>query len=400
MNMVTKEEALKLLFEAWAPIRETETVPLEEAYGRVLAEPQFARYSLPVVRAALMDSVALSSGDFAHGIPDTSGWRRGAEYDRADMGDDFDDKFDAAIPVESVTFAPDGGISIEAGTEIKPGVGIKEKGNTVREGQLLLQKGVKLNAADLAVLAIGGAVSIPVRRRPVVAVIPTGSELIPRGTAPARGENIEANSVMLRYMLQEMGAEPLVFPIVRDALEQMGAVLDEALSKADIVVVNGGSSKGDEDLSTSLLRHRGTFLFHGVKKVPGRPLSISVSDGKPILNLPGPPPAAFNGANWCLRAAVARYLDLSPEDPLRVSAVLSEPLESPLQMEFTSRVSVSCREDGSYLAETISLRKSTLAESLGSNGILVSPIGRGSYAAGETVEVELLRNPAHLPRKV
>lgn len=397
MKLVSKEQALELLNKAWTPIAEVQTVPLDEAYGRVLAEPQFARHSLPVVRAAIMDSVALRSADFTGGMPDTSHWRRGVEYDRADMGDDFDDAFDCAIAVESVTFLENGGIAIEADTELRAGLGIKPMGDTVRAGELLLPAGVRLTACDLAALAVGGVTQVPVRRRPVVAVIPTGSELVPRGTVPVRGENIDSNSLMLELMLREMGAQPLVFPIVRDAAAQMAAALDRALEQADIVVVGGGSSMGGEDFSTELLRQRGEFLFHGVSRVPGRPLSISVAGDKPVINLPGPPLAAFNGADWCLRAAVSRFLGLAPEEPLKVPVRLTAPLDTPPQMEFVTRISVSRGADGTLLARPLSMKATSLAQSLTANAMLISPVGTGRLEAGQTVEAVLLRNPSAIP---
>lgn len=394
-GLLSAEEALVLLFDRWQPAPETETVPLEEAAGRVLAEDQFARYTLPVVRAAAMDSVALRSSDFAAGTPDTSGWKRGVEYELADMGDDFDDRFDAAVAVEAAAILPEGGIRLREGVTVRAGSGIREAGSTVRAGEPLLRKGCRLVSADLGVLAMGGLENVPVFRRPAVAIIPTGSELVPLGEVPRRGQNLDSNSIMLRHMALEMGALPLNYPIVKDLPSQMAGVLEDALSKADIIVVNAGSSKGEEDFSTRLLRGTGTFLFHGVRAVPGRPLSISLSGGKPVINLPGPPMAAFNAADWCLRAAVSHFLKTPGERRVRVRAILTDPLDAPPALRFTARLEVFRKDDTIY-AHPISREKDSAARAMAANGVYLSPVGIGGLEKGAEIEVELLRGERRL----
>lgn len=396
MGMISKEEALARLAAAWNPTPRPEWVPLGQACGRILAEPALARHSLPVVRAALMDGVALASGEFAHGRPDTASWKEGVQYARADMGDDFDDRFDACIPVEQVTFLEDGGLALAEEAAITPGTGIRERGTTVLEGQLLLSAGLKITPVDLGVLAMGGIESVPVRKRPVVAILPTGSELVPRGSPPARGQTLDSNSIMLEHMLLEMGAETICYPIVKDLTAQIAAMLDCALRVADIVVVNGGSSKGSEDLSTGLLQSRGELLFESVAKVPGRPIGATVAGETLIINLPGPPHAAFTGAHWCLRAAVAAFLGRPPEVPVMVEAVLAAPMRGPVPMEFTGKVAVSKLPDGRLLAEPLSGDLVSLADTMAANGLLISLAGHSGYEAGETVSVELLRNPVDL----
>ena len=390
-GLTTKEAALETLFAQWQPKPETETVSIEETQGRVLAEDVFAAYTIPVVRAAMMDSVALRSADFANGAPDTSAWKRGVQWDRADMGDDFDDQFDATVAVEDVEFLLDGGLALKGVETLKPGDGVREAGTTVRAGDLLLHSGSRISAVDLGVLATGGIQTIRVYRKPVIAVIPTGSELIPRGEVPQRGQNIDSNSLMLEHLLLDMGASPVGYPIVKDLPHEMAEVLDRALKTADIVVMNAGSSKGEEDFSTRLLRDGGTFLFHGVRAVPGRPMSIAIKENKPVINLPGPPMAALNGADWCLRAVVAHFLQTVPEEPACVQAVLTAPLDGPLPLCFTSRMDVYRGDDGVVYARPIGREEGSLAQTMAANGIYVSPVGEGRLEAGSVVRVALTR---------
>jgi molybdopterin molybdotransferase/putative molybdopterin biosynthesis protein len=390
MKLPTKKEALTLLLEKWAPKAEAESIPLEEAYGRVLARDVFARLTLPVVRAAAMDSVALSSERFRGGAPDTRTWRLGIDCERADMGDDFDDRFDCALPVESVKFLPDGGIEIAGDAAVTAGAGVRKAGSAVKEGDLLLVKGRRVTPSDLAVLAIGGADCVDVLKKPVVAVIPTGSELVMRGQKPGRGQNIDANSLMLEKLLTEMGADAACGPIIRDPAAIAQAMYG-ALETADIVVLNGGTSMGSEDFTAGLPGEKGETLFHGVAAAPGRPLGVTLIGGKPVVSLPGPPAAAFAVADWCLRAMIARFLDIPPAKRQTVRAVLTETLETPLQMEFTARVIVRKAPDGSYLAEPVSMGNQSLARVMAANALFISPIGLSRFDRGTELELQLLR---------
>lgn len=140
-NLISKDDARKRIFDAWKPVAQTEQVRVENAAGRILAEDQFAQYDLPVVRASTMDGIAVRSSDFAEGMPDTSAWKLGEDYVRADTGDDFDDRFDAVIAIENVTFLPGGGLQLPPRVNASKGYNVKPCGADVRKGALLAQAG-------------------------------------------------------------------------------------------------------------------------------------------------------------------------------------------------------------------------------------------------------------------
>lgn len=176
----TRKQVLERLFEKWSPAWEKEEIPVEEAIGRVPCEEVYALCSIPVVRASSMDGVGVRSADFADGIPDTSRWTQGKEFVRADTGDDFDDRYDAVIRIEDVSL-DENGLSVHPEVKVTPGLGIRPQGSMLKEGDLLVKKNRPLRPVDLAALVMGGIRTIPVYRRPRVAFIPTGSELIPTG---------------------------------------------------------------------------------------------------------------------------------------------------------------------------------------------------------------------------
>ena len=294
-QLPTRKLIVETLLEKWNPEKQTETISIDNALNRVLARNYEALYSIPVVRASAMDGVAVISDRFENGIPDTSGWKLGEDFSRADTGDDFDDRYDAVIPIEDVLISEDGRLSINDNVSVKSNMNIRPAGSTIHKGETVGREHRRLQSFDLACLAMGGITEIEVYKKPRVAFLPTGSELVPLGQDVTRGKNIDSNSVLVKNMLIEMGAEPILYPITKDSKEELNLVLDSALNDTDIIIISGGSSKGEEDFNARILEERGAALFHWVAAAPGKPMCVAMIDNKPVINIPGPPVAMFYG---------------------------------------------------------------------------------------------------------
>jgi molybdopterin molybdotransferase/putative molybdopterin biosynthesis protein len=343
-----------------------------------------------------MDGVAVRSVCFQEGMPDTSQWKLGIDFVRADTGDDFDDAFDAVIAIEEVTFPENGGIAINPQVQPVCGMNVKPCGADVKKGTLLIKKGTVLTAADLSAIAMGGHAQIPVVKKPHVSFMPTGSELVPAGSELQRGQNFDSNSIMVGQMLREMGAVPILHPIVRDDPESLEKAFDELLGQSDMVLINAGTSKGGEDYCARLLEKRGKVLFHGVAAVPGRPMSMAVIDGKPVVNLSGPPFAAFYSMDWAVRAIICRMLGLPVPVREKIRAVLTADFQAP-PLSLMAAFRIERNDNGDYLAEQIPLRGPKSAGSaavLTANAIYVTTPGEKPMKAGEQIELELTRNRA------
>jgi molybdopterin molybdotransferase/putative molybdopterin biosynthesis protein len=386
----TRREALDLILSKLKTTSPSETVPADEALGRVAARDVFSVHDLPLVRASSMDGIGVASSMFAAGAPDVSLWKEGREYERADTGDDFDDRFDAVIPIEDVGFLPDGGISIAKDLRVTPGMNVRPAGSSVRKGERLVAAGTTLRPFDLAALVLGGQTRVEVVKKPVVAFIPTGSELVPPGTAPARGQTPDANSTMAKHMLLEMGAQPLCFPIVRDEPEAIRAAMRRAKESADIVLLCGGSSKGGEDFCAALLFEEGEKLFHWIASAPGRPTAAAVIDGVPAINIPGPPAAAYFVMDWCVRALVDRLLRRAESARKTARALLPEGLAATEGMEILRKLELQ-KTGNLYEARVIEMRASSAIRSLTAPAQVVTDAGPVGTAPGGGVEIELLR---------
>jgi molybdopterin molybdotransferase/putative molybdopterin biosynthesis protein len=387
----TPQQVLEVFFAQFNVQPRIEYVSLAEAAGRVLAENQFSSHSLPVVRSSMMDGIAVKSVMFQNGTPDTKDWISGIDYIRADTGDDFDDCFDAVIKIEDVSFEEDGVLKINQSVEVFQGLNVNGHGSMLQEADALMEKNRTIRPNDLAALAMGGVSEVPVYQKPRVAFIPVGSELIPPGIPLTRGKNIETNSLMAMHMLKEMGAEPICYPIVEDNQEPMRQALHTAMEKADVVIINGGSSKGDEDFSTRLLREEGKLLFHGVAAGPGRPMGIAIIKDKPVINIPGPVLAAFYGLEWCIRPIICRYLSLPIPQRQRIKGTLLDDMNCPPMMEFICMVDVKRNAASEYEIQPRLRGSASMAATMSANALFISPIGGSLYKKGTQIEVELLR---------
>lgn len=390
MKAPTRKEIMQMVYEHWSPKREEESIALEDACGRIVSRDVYAVNTLPLVRASAMDGIAVKSADFADGkMPDTEKWDYGVDYIRADTGDDFMDDFDAVIPIEEVQMK-DGRLTLTCDPkEIAPGKCVRPSGSMVKEGELLLPKGYKITPYRMAALATGGVKTVWVAKKPRVTFIPTGSELIPAGHVPERGQNIESNSLMIRELAKEWGARIDCMPVIRDQMTELEDALLAALKESDIVLINGGSSKGSEDYSIPLIQKYGEVLQHYVSSAPGRPMSVSLVHGKLIINVPGPTLAAFAVADWAVRPAISYYLQAEEKMSDEVDVILEKELKSPPFMEIYTRVIVSER-DGVYYAAPLS-REARMEDGFGRcNGILVTELGRKGYQAGDKAKVKMI----------
>lgn len=389
-SLPTRAQVCEALFQRWEPVYETETIPVQAALGRVLPRDQYARVTIPVARASAMDGIAVCAGRFQQGMPDPAGWKLGEDFCRADTGDDFDDRFDAVIPIERVKISEKGRLTFLEELQVRPGDNIRPRGSVIRAGELVARKHRQLRPFDLACLALGGIAQVEVYRKPRVAFLPTGSELVPLGAPVGRGQNIDSNSVLAQAMLTEMGAEPLCYPIVPDQPEALAEALEQALQAADVVLLNGGSSKGAEDFNTRMLEARGAVLFHWVAAAPGKPMCVAVIQNKPIINLLGPPLAVLYGMDWCVRAIVHRLLHKPLPRRQSIRGILTQPIHAPSDMEILCMMDVQASQDG-YLVKQKPWRGGSMADSLSAGAVYVTELGREVCPVGESLEVTLLR---------
>ena len=390
---LTRTEALAAYGREWQPAPRVEVVDLAHARNRVLAEDLTVKYNLPVVRSSRMDGVAVRSSDFTNGMPDTSAWVYGVDFARADTGDDFADIFDAVIAVEDVTFDEQGLPTFDPKVleNIKPGLDVNPAGTLAKAGTLIAPAHTRLTPEVVAAAAVGGYAQVKVFARPRVAFVPTGSELVPWGSFPKRGQNLEANSLLVSGMVEEWGGEAICYPFVTDNQADLEAALDRALEAADIIIINAGSSKGSEDYNSQMLQARSTYFKHGVRCVPGRPVGMAVIDGKPVVNVPGPVGAAWLCRDWLIRGLVAQWWGMPVVRYPHVKATLAFDVKMPKPMERLFRLRLTDDGKGGFVAHEIPRSCGVPQTIAGTDAIYTLPLEESCMPEGTEIEVELLR---------
>lgn len=269
----------------WSAVGGTETVAVASARGRLTAEPVRARWSVPAYRAAAMDGIAVTTASIdaqtcAGGAiaADPAVIRLSPEqFDHVDTGDPVPEDRDAVVMRELVTLTPSGHAELSA--PAVAGRHIRPVGEDIEAGAVVLPAGHRVRPADAAALAAAGHVSILVRRRPNVAILPTGDEIRPVGATLAPGQILDTNSIMLAGLAEEAGCLTETLPIVPDVPDQIAAAVAAAAREADLVLVIAGSSAGRDDHTSSVIRQLGRVAVHGVAMRPGHPVVLGVLGG-------------------------------------------------------------------------------------------------------------------------
>jgi putative molybdopterin biosynthesis protein len=378
--------------------RRTEAVEvaLAAALGRVTAAPVWARISSPHYHAAAMDGVAVRAAD-TNGASETSPvvLRIGEPARWVDTGDPLPEGCDAVIMIEDVQKL--NGERFEIRAAAAPWQHVRPLGEDIVATELVLPEGHRLRPADLAAVAACGHAMVAVRRRPRVAIIPTGSELVPPGGAPRAGDIIEFNSLLLGGQVEECGGAPDRRPIVADEFPRIRAEVEACLEMADLVIVNAGSSAGSEDYTAQVFADLGTVAVHGAAIRPGHPIVLGVAREKPVVGIPGYPVSAALTFELFVAPLLARMLGVAPAEPPVVEAVMTRKVLSPMGMDEWVRVKLG--RVGERLVATPLQRGAGVVMSLvRADGVVRIPRFSEGVHAGAPVEVSLLRPKAEIER--
>ena len=279
----------------------TERIELDDAAGRVLAEAVSADADYPAARRSTMDGFALRAaetpgefvlaGDVAMGSVLSEPLGAGASV-RIPTGGMLPVNADAVLPIEEA-HVREGRLIVDA--RVERGDNVVEAGADMRAGETLLASGRRLRAADCGLLATLGIVRPMAYRRPRVAVMSSGDELVGAECVPEPGEIRDSNRYAIAASLRAMGADAVHFPTLRDEAEQFEAALRAAIEQCDAVVVTGGSSVGERDRlpkAVAAIAQPGVVV-HGLRVKPGKPALLGAHGTKPILGLPGNPTSAL-----------------------------------------------------------------------------------------------------------
>lgn len=375
---------------------ETETIPVTEALHRVTAEAVYARFSSPLYNSAAMDGIAVRAADTEGASDETPLTLTSRQYLEVDTGDPIPSVYDAVIMAEALTEVPEGYRIIQA---VQAWQSVRPVGEDIVTGEMVVSAHTALRPMELGVLMASGYDRIKVYKKMRVAILPTGTEIVPVNDAPRLGDIFESNSVMLAGQVAEWGATAERLPPAADDYAALKARIAELASTYDMVVVNAGTSAGREDYLPKILRELGTVVVHGVAMKPGKPVVLAHIGNTPVLGIPGYPVSAFLAMREFAGPLLAEMGHLPRRGPEKTNAVATRPMVSALRHREYVRVRLG--QVGGRLVATPLARGAGAAMSLSrADGFCVIPLEREGIVPGETVEVELLRPLADLEKTI
>lgn len=402
-NIYLQDVALSEALERWHAVLaeqgllesvSAETIPLDQALGRVTATPVWAKISSPHYHAAAMDGYAVRA-EATRGATETNPLQLkiGEEAFPVDTGDPLPPNTNAVVMIENTHLVsqPDGDY-IEILASTPPWRYVRPMGEDIVATELVLPANHRIRPQDIGAIAGCGHTEVTVYRRPRVAILPTGTELVRPGEPLKPGDIIEYNSLVLGAMAEEAGALVTRLPIEADHREAIKAAVERALVDHDLVVVNAGSSAGSEDFTASIVRELGILCVHGIAIRPGHPVILGVARNRAIAGIPGYPVSAAMTFDLIVRPLLYRWQgQLPPERPV-IDAVLTRKVLSPMGEDEFLRVSLG-RVGERVVATPLSTGAGVLMSLVKADGIVTIPRFSEGYHAGETVKVELLRSP-------
>jgi len=398
----------------WQVLGEEEIPLNEQALGRVLAGPVWARLSSPHYHASAMDGFALRAQSTAGALPSRPVTLRiDEETVYVDTGDPLPDWANAVVPIENVEPVDDAGApapdprrpaAVRLREPLAPWVHVRPMGEDVVATELVLPGGHTLRPVDLGVIAASGHSTVRVARRPRVAVLPTGTELVPIGQPVKRGDIIEYNSLVLAGQINSWGGEAVRFPITVDTLDEILANVRRAVAEYDLVLLNAGASAGSEDFSARVVESLGELLVHGVAVRPGHPVILGMlrrEDGQPvpIIGVPGYPVSAALTGEIFVEPLIARWLGRPPRQPQEIEATLTRKVTSPGGDDDYMRVVVG-KVGHRTLAAPLTRGAGVITSLVRADGVTVLPRGVQGLEAGSPVRVRLYRSPAEIERTI
>ncbi|WP_421851122.1 gephyrin-like molybdotransferase Glp [Oricola sp.] len=401
-GLIPVSEARERLLSDTAPLP-TQTVPLEEAAGRILAADLAARRTQPPQPISAMDGYAVRAADIAtapaelrlvgqaaagHPFNGTVG---PGETARIFTGAVVPDGADTILIQEDATVGENGAVT--ANVSERQGRYVRPAGLDFETGQTVLTTGAQLDAGALCLAAAANHPQLPVIRRPLVAILATGDELLPPGAAPGPGQIIASNGYGVAALARESGADILDLGIARDTAADLEAALDKArAAPADILVTLGGASVGDHDLVQQVFVDNGMALdFWRIAMRPGKPLMLGRLGDMRILGLPGNPVSSLVCGHLFLKP-LTEALAGRPNSACWIEARLDNALPENDKREDYLRARAYRDKSGALRVKTFSRQDSSMIRVFSQSNVLVRRPPFAPAAAAETLVKALALN--------
>lgn len=393
-----RQEALNELLNGFTSERVTETIPSTEALGRVTAHPVFAKMSNPHYHASAMDGIAVKAEDtFTAHEQNPVQLKRGEGFVYVNTGNEIPSPYNAVIMIEHVDEIDEE--TVEIIDPASPWQHIRPIGEDIIQEEMLFPQGHKIRPVDIGVLLASQRIEVPVVKKPVVSIIPTGDELVfPDGETPP-GKLVEFNGTVMANYIREWGGEPALTAIVKDRPEEIKQALLDAVEKSDIVIINAGSSAGSEDYTVHIIEELGEVFTHGVATRPGKPVILGRIKDKVVVGLPGYPVSAYLDLEWFVQPLICDYLQVPVPKRETLTVKLGRRIVGTMGAEDFIRMSIGY-VNGEYIANPLPRAAGVTMSLVKADGMLLIPAHSLGYEQGESVEIDLLKPRAEIKQAI
>jgi len=403
--MKTLEEARELLFKTFQPAEPqlSETIPVPDAVGRVLAEAVFAKLSSPSFHAAAMDGIAvMAENTFGASESKPKQLTIGGDAFNVNTGHVLPESTNAVIMIEHVQIIGENQVQIEA--PVFPWQHVRKMGEDIVATELLFARNHRITPYSIGALLSGGISSVQVRKKPKVLIIPTGSELVDCSTTQIEalkpGQVLETNSVVLGKLVEAWGGQYERHGMIRDDLETMMQIVQEAcLGDADIVLMVGGSSAGSEDFSRAVIQNIGEVLIHGITIMPGKPVIMGVVNRKPVFGIPGYPVSAIVAYEQIVGPLICSMIGQPEPQRQMISVEPIRKIPSKLGIEEFLRVKLG-KVDDRIVAIPLPRGAGCITTLTQADGIIRIPNHWEGIKENDPVQAELLRPLASIKNTI
>jgi len=396
------EEALARWFvvleQAQALQLESERIPVREAVGRITSEAVLAKRHSPDFLASAMDGIAVFAEDTLQ-ARDNHPVRllETKDYLEVDTGDPLPEGKNAVIMSEDVFYPKEGVVEIIKA--VTPWQHVRSVGEDLVKTQMIVPVNQAITAYDLGGFLAGGVFEVPVRKKPLVSILPTGTEIKRAEEQLLPGDLAEYNSAIFSALISSWGGVPWVEDIVEDRLESIKKALLLASERADVIIINAGSSAGREDYTHQAIEELGTVVVHGLAVKPGKPALLGLIGRTPVVGLPGYPVSATLDCELLVKPLMEKLLRTSLKEKDKVLATLSRTTNSSGGSKEYLRVTLGQVGD-KLVATPIGRGAGVITSLIKADGLMVVPENKEGFEAGELVEIELMRQKKEIARSI
>jgi molybdopterin molybdotransferase len=384
----------------------SEKVETRRALGRILSEPVVSKEYLPAFSRSSMDGYAIRAADsrgasesmpayfqVSGEVPMGQAPKMTVHTGEAVLihtGGMLPEGADAVIPVEYVQLAGDA--SLEVYRSVSMNENVLLKGEDVKPGDVVIPAGRLIRAEEIGGLLALGLTNVEVVKRPKVAILSSGDEVIPPEQSPKMGQVRDINTYALSALVEQCGGLVKTYPIIPDQLEQMRAAIHLAYQEADAVIITAGSSTSARDMTAQVVNELGSpgVLVHGINIRPGKPTILAVCDGKPVIGLPGNPVSALVIAHLFVKPLIWR-MQGRKIDELECSVKARLTINLPSQAGREEMIPAQVKMvGGELLAEPIFFKSNLIFQLSSADGLIKVPADETGIAAGSEVDVTLI----------